>query len=108
MSLSKVFERLCKSGIIKPLEPRSLPNSLSPNHNPKEFCKYHQLVGYNIDNRFKLRHAMQDLIDQGKIPNSKYTKHAQKVKKVMMLEEESINKEFMMKHFELINSRKNC
>ena len=30
LPLSKVFERLCKSGVMKPMEPRLLPNTLSP------------------------------------------------------------------------------
>ena len=63
-------------------------------------------MGHNTDNCFKLRHAIQDLIDQGKIPNLEYAKLAQEVKKVMMNEDESVNEEFLMKHFELVQSKK--
>ena len=61
--LSKVFERLCMSGVIKPMEPRSLPNTLLPNHNLKEFKNYHQQVGHNTGNCFRLKYAIQHLID---------------------------------------------
>ena len=38
-----------------------------PNANPKVYCKFHQIIGYETDVCTHLRHEIQDLIDTGKI-----------------------------------------
>jgi len=66
-SLSKVLIALQNKGALQPLAPRPPPNPLPRGWNPNEHCAYHQGPGHPTDNCFALRHAIQDLIDQGKI-----------------------------------------
>ena len=100
------FEKLAKSGVLKPLEPRPLPDVLPPTHKPNEFCKYHQQAGHNTDVCYKLRHAIQDLIDQGKIPNPEQSKPTGEAKRVMVISGEAIDEDYLMKQFERANSKK--
>ncbi|KAI8536032.1 hypothetical protein RHMOL_Rhmol10G0223900 [Rhododendron molle] len=66
--LSSVLEKLVKSGHLRPLTPTSLPPNLPPSHNPNVFCAYHQMPGHHTDTCFRLRHAIQDLVDNGTLP----------------------------------------
>ncbi|KAF5932602.1 hypothetical protein HYC85_028773 [Camellia sinensis] len=52
---------------LKPLEPRPLPEKLPPTHNPAKYCAFHQQHGHDTDQCFRLRHEIQDLIDNGVI-----------------------------------------
>ncbi|KAF5933166.1 hypothetical protein HYC85_029337 [Camellia sinensis] len=63
MPLSKALGVLIKKGHLKPLEPRPLPEKLPPLHNPAKYCAYHQQHGHETDQCFRLRHEIQDLID---------------------------------------------
>ncbi|KAI8538532.1 hypothetical protein RHMOL_Rhmol09G0110800 [Rhododendron molle] len=66
--LSAVLEKLVESGTLKPLTPTPLPQKLPASHNPNAYCAYHQNVGHLTDNCFRLRHAIQDLIDNKTLP----------------------------------------
>ncbi|KAI8547531.1 hypothetical protein RHMOL_Rhmol07G0203300 [Rhododendron molle] len=66
--LSMVFERLVKSGTIKPLLPTPIPQKLPTYHNPNAFCSFHQMPGHATDDCHRLRHKIQNLIDDGTIP----------------------------------------
>ncbi|KAL7192739.1 hypothetical protein ACSBR2_024540 [Camellia fascicularis] len=63
MPLSKALGVLIKKGHLKPLEPRPLTNPLPPSHNPAKYCAFHQQHGQDTDHCFRLRHEIQDLVD---------------------------------------------
>jgi hypothetical protein len=63
MSLSKALVRLTESGHLKPIGPTPDPMEKSPKWRESAYCNYHQGKGHETDNCFKLRHAIQDLID---------------------------------------------
>ena len=68
MPLSKALGVLIKKGHLKPLEPQPLPKNLSLSHNPADYCAFHQQAGHDTNMCFRLRHEIQDLIDNGVIP----------------------------------------
>ena len=63
MPLSKALQILAERGHLKPLEPRPLPKNLPATHDAAQYCAYHQQTGHATDNCFRLRHEVQDLID---------------------------------------------
>ncbi|KAL7172363.1 hypothetical protein ACSBR2_031954 [Camellia fascicularis] len=63
MPQSKALGVLIKKGHLKPLEPRPLPDRLPASHNPANYCVFHQQHGHDTDHCFRLRHEIQDLID---------------------------------------------
>ncbi|KAI8572883.1 hypothetical protein RHMOL_Rhmol01G0235200 [Rhododendron molle] len=65
---SLVYEKLLKTGIIKPLPQTALPQKLSANCNPNAFCTFHQILGHVTDECIHLRHKIHDLIDDRIIP----------------------------------------
>src|SRR2546425_2996337 len=69
LPLSKVLERCIKRGLLQPLEPRPLSNPLPARFNSRAYCNFHQSKGHDTNNCKRLRHEIQDLIDQGKIPD---------------------------------------
>ncbi|KAF5931648.1 hypothetical protein HYC85_027819 [Camellia sinensis] len=50
-------------GHLKPLEPQPLPETLPPSHNLAKYCAFHQQHGHDTDHCFRLRHEIQDLVD---------------------------------------------
>ncbi|KAF5932703.1 hypothetical protein HYC85_028874 [Camellia sinensis] len=67
MPLSKALGVLIRKGHLKPLEPRPLPERLPATHNPAKYCAFHQQHGHDTNLCFRLRHEIQDLIDNGVI-----------------------------------------
>ena len=65
MPLSRAFQRLVERGLIVPLPPRPPPQPTSPGFRTDLHCAYHQRAGHDTDSCTSLRHAIQDLIDQG-------------------------------------------
>ena len=63
MSVSKVFEKLKAKGLLKPLDPRPIPNPLPIRFDVTKRCAYHQSPGHDTDKCFGLCHADQDLIE---------------------------------------------
>ena len=63
MPVSQVFEKLKVKGLLKPLDPRPIPNPLPARFDVTKRCAYHQSLGHVTDKCFGLRHAIQDLID---------------------------------------------
>ena len=61
--ITKVFEHICKRGHLKPLDPTPYPNPLSKNWNTNFYCLFHQKIGHNTDECTRLKHEIQDLID---------------------------------------------
>ncbi|KAI8542837.1 hypothetical protein RHMOL_Rhmol08G0170600 [Rhododendron molle] len=54
-------------GHLKPLDPMPLPKNPPANFKANLYCAYHQGVGHFTDSCFRLRHAIQDLIDEGNL-----------------------------------------
>lgn len=63
MPLSQALRVLIKTGHLKPLEQRPLPDHLPPKYNPAKYCVFHQQHGHDTDQCYKLCHQIQDLID---------------------------------------------
>ena len=63
MPLSNALRILTEKGHLKPLEPRPLLSNLPLSHDATQYCAYHQQAGHTTDNCFRLRHEVQDLID---------------------------------------------
>ena len=63
MPVSKVFEKLKAKGLLKPLDPRPIPNTLPAKFDVTKRYAYNQSPGYDTDKCFGLRHTIQDLID---------------------------------------------
>ncbi|KAI8535032.1 hypothetical protein RHMOL_Rhmol10G0143500 [Rhododendron molle] len=66
--LASVYEKLIDAGSIKPLNPTPLPKNPPTNFKYNLYCTYHQTPGHSTNACFRLRHAIQDLIDCGIIP----------------------------------------
>ena len=63
--MSRAFQRLVEGGLIVPLPPRPPPQPTPPGFRTDLHCAYHQRAGHDTDSCAALRHAIQDLIDQG-------------------------------------------
>ena len=61
--MSQVFEKLKAKRLLKPLDPRPIPNPLPARFDVSKRYIYHQSPGHDTDKCFGLRHAIQDLID---------------------------------------------
>ncbi|KAL6311986.1 hypothetical protein AAG906_011628 [Vitis piasezkii] len=65
MPLSRAFQKLIEGGLLTPLASRPLPQPIPPRFRMDLHCSYHQGPGHDTDHCTALRHAIQDLIDQG-------------------------------------------
>ncbi|RVW18911.1 hypothetical protein CK203_106906 [Vitis vinifera] len=65
MPLSRAFQKLTEGGLLTPLASRPLPQPIPPRFRMDLHCSYHQGPGHDTDHCTALRHAVQDLIDQG-------------------------------------------
>ena len=65
MPLSRAFQRLVEGGLIIPLPPRPPLQPTPPGFRADLHCAYHQRAGHDTENCAALKHAIQDLIDQG-------------------------------------------
>ena len=61
--MGQVFDKLKAKGLLKPLDPRPIPNPLPSGFDMNKRCSYHQVPGHDTDRCFALPHAIQDLID---------------------------------------------
>ena len=61
MPLSRAFQKLIEGGLLTPLAPKPVP----PRFRLDLHCSYHQGPGHDTDHCNTLRHAIQDLKDQG-------------------------------------------
>jgi hypothetical protein len=66
--LSSVYKELFKDGLLEPLQPKPLPKKLPSSHDPDAFCAFHQVPGHATDKCQRLRHEIQNLIDNGTLP----------------------------------------
>src|SRR2546421_12058034 len=67
MSLSRMMEELIKKGLLQPLEPKPLPDPVPGYFDLQCYCDFHQSKGHHTNGCKRLRHEIQDLIDQGKV-----------------------------------------
>ena len=67
LPLSVVYKKVLAANLVKPLEPKAPPNPLPKSYNANEYCEYHQGAGHKTDTCQKLRHRIQDLVDNGDI-----------------------------------------
>ena len=65
MPPSRAFQRLVEGGLIIPLPHRPPLQTTPLGFRVDLHCAYHQKVGHDTDSCVALRHAIQDLIDQG-------------------------------------------
>ncbi|RVW99135.1 hypothetical protein CK203_018962 [Vitis vinifera] len=65
MPLSRAFQKLQEGGLLTPLASRPLPHPYHLAFRMDLHCSYHQGPGHDTDHCTALRHAIQDLIDQG-------------------------------------------
>ena len=63
MPMSQVFDKLKVKGLLKPLDPRPIPNPLPSRFDVNKRCAYHQVLCHETNCFFTLCHAIQDLID---------------------------------------------
>ena len=63
MPVSQVFEKLKAKGILKPLDPRPIPNPLPARFDVTKRYAYHQSPSHDTDKCFGILHTIQDLID---------------------------------------------
>ena len=69
MSLAQAYENLTSKGFIKPLDLTPMPYLVPPTYNLNEYCHLHQKSGHKTDNCSRLKHEIQNLIDNGTLPN---------------------------------------
>ena len=65
MPLSQALRKLIEAGLLTALTPRPPPQPLPSHFRMDLHCAYHQGLGHETDRCTALRHAIQDLIDQG-------------------------------------------
>ena len=65
MPLSRAFQRLVEGCLFVPLPPRLLLQPTPPGFRTDLQCAYHKRAGHDTDSCTTLKHAIQDLIDQG-------------------------------------------
>ncbi|XP_059596919.1 uncharacterized protein LOC100852852 [Vitis vinifera] len=65
MPLSQALRKLIETGLLTALTPRPLPQPIPAQFRMDLHCAYHQGPGHETDRCTALRHAIQDLIDQG-------------------------------------------
>ena len=58
MPMSQVFEKLKAKGLLKPLDPRPIPNPLPSRFDVNKRCAYHLGPGHDTDRCFGLCHAI--------------------------------------------------
>ena len=68
MTLAKAYENLSSKGLIKPLDPTSMPNLVPPTRNLNEYCHFRQKSTHKT-NCFHFKHKIQYLIDNGTLLN---------------------------------------
>ncbi|XP_034710520.1 uncharacterized protein LOC117933245 [Vitis riparia] len=67
MPLSQAFQKLTEGGLLTPLASGPLPQPIPPRFRMDLHCSYHQGPGHDTDHCTALKHAIQDLIDQGSV-----------------------------------------
>ena len=68
MSYETAFEKLHHKGLVMPIGPIKdpVPEARPPKWDPNKHCKYHQGKGHDTEECWKLKEAIQDLINDNK------------------------------------------
>ena len=61
--LSLALERMLKSGHLKRMDPKPVPDPLPPGYNMNQYCAYHQIPGRDTDHCMRLKHEIRVLIE---------------------------------------------
>ena len=69
MTLAQAYENLTSKEFLKPLDPITMPNPVPPTWNLNEYYHFHQKSGHKTNNCFCLKYEIQDLINNGNLPN---------------------------------------
>ena len=69
MTLAQAYENLTSKKFLKPLDLTPMPNPVPPTWNLNEYCHFHKKLGHKTDNCFRFKHEIQELIDNGTLPN---------------------------------------
>ena len=64
---------MCKRGHLKPLDPTPYPDPLPKNWNTNLYCLFHKKIGHSTNECTRLKHEIQDLIDNDVIPKPRFT-----------------------------------
>ncbi|KAK9698864.1 hypothetical protein RND81_08G137100 [Saponaria officinalis] len=70
MSYGEALKKLVKNDFLQLLGPTPDPpvDKRSPRWDATAYCDYHKGKGHSTEDCFKLKHAIQDLLDSGKLP----------------------------------------
>ena len=68
--MSKIFDHICKRRHLKSLDPTPPPNPLPKHWDTNIYFHFHQRSDHNTDVCSRLKHEIQDLIDQNVIIQS--------------------------------------
>ncbi|KAK9748622.1 hypothetical protein RND81_02G070000 [Saponaria officinalis] len=73
MSYADALKKLVKNHYLQLLGPTPEPpaDKRSPRWDATVYCNYHQSKGHSTEECLKLKHAIQDLFDSGKLPGPK-------------------------------------
>lgn len=66
-SYKYIMEYLTMKKLLQLIDPRPPPYPLPYRYNQVEHCEYHQTLGHTLDRCFRLKHDIQDLIDEVKV-----------------------------------------
>ena len=64
MPLSKVFEKLREKDLLRPLDPKPIPNPMPKWFDNSKRCAFHQTLGHATNQCYALKNSIQDLTDQ--------------------------------------------
>lgn len=70
MTYEQAFDRLTAKGALAPIGPTPDPSDdkKSRNWNPNAYCKFHQGRGHTTENCIVLKHRIQDMVEDGRLP----------------------------------------
>ena len=70
MTPEQAFDRLSKQGLVVPIGPTPdpSPDDRHRGWNPNAYCKYHQGNGHTTSDCWALRHKLQDMVEDGRLP----------------------------------------
>jgi len=68
LSYTDAFDRFEKLGFLSSIGPTPDPEKKPAHWRANEYCKFHKGNGHTTENCYRLKHKIQDLIEEGTIP----------------------------------------